>query len=153
MCGATLPPAAKRRKSAKQLCLALMAALLLCGCAPETPPDADTPEPPAHDGVFRSEFGMLSFSDDGEHVAVCFADCFAEAAGLPQGERRGTYVFKFQNGAYRYDRADTFELYLDGCAFLFQNRRQETNETAICLVSPVDARQTIRFEKQTAREE
>ena len=147
MSGATLQTAAKKRRSASRLALACLAALLLSGCVVETPPDADTPAPPAHDGLFRSEVGTLIFYGDGQSVTVRLADDFAEAADLPKGECQGTYAFKFQNGAYRYDRAEMFELYLEDETYLFQNRWQETCETAICLASPLAAGETIRFEK------
>jgi hypothetical protein len=128
--------------------LTAMALSLLSSCGKdESAPDADAPEPPAHGGVFRSEYGTLTFLGDGQSVTVFFSDDFAAQAGLPEGECLGSYVFKFRNGAYRCDRADTFELYLDGTAYQFRNRWLEMSETAICLASPLAAGETLRFEK------
>lgn len=147
MFGNTSRPAAPRRKSGKCILLMLAFVLMLSGCATEQPPAADTPEPPNHNGVFESEFGALVFNGDGESVTVRFEDEFAGEAGLPQGECQGVYVFKFHNGAYRYDKAEALEITIDGDTYTFLNDWQETNETVICLSSPIDAGERMRFER------
>ena len=127
-----------------------LAALLLSGCGKDQPPQADTPEPPPHDGVFQSACGTLTFNGDGESVAVQFEDEFARQAALPQGARQGTYAFTFHHGLYRYDKAERFSICIDGAEYSFQNHWQETDENALCLASPLTPGETIRFEKTAA---
>lgn len=141
-------PVANRQKPGKFLlflCLVLLA--FASGCSYDGPPPADTPEPPAHNGVFRSEVGTLTFYGDGERVTVCFEDSFAAEAGFPIGKWEGTYVFQFQNGAYRYDKAEVFRIFIGDIELRFQNNFQETNENLISLTSPVAANETLQFLK------
>lgn len=84
----------------KKKLLLLLAALLLCaGCAqtganPENYPyEPDTPPPAAHEGVFTSAHGTMTFSGDGESVVIDFDAALAELTGLPEGVHEGTYVF------------------------------------------------------------
>ena len=141
-------PVTKRQKPRKfllLLCLVLLA--FASGCSYDGPPPADTPEPPAHNGVFRSEVGTLTFYGDGERVTVCFEDSFAAEAGFPIGKWEGTYVFQFQNGAYRYDKAEVFRIFIGDIELRFQNNFQETNENIISVTSPVDVKETLKFTK------
>lgn len=141
-------PVAKRQKPGKFLlflCLVLLA--FASGCSYDGPPPADTPEPPAHNGVFRSEVGTLTFYGDGERVTVCFEDSFAAEAGFPIGKWEGTYVFQFQNGAYRYDKAEVFRIFIGDIELRFQHNFQETNENVISVTSPVAANETLQFLK------
>ena len=138
----------KRQKSVKfpvLLCFIYLFAVFLSGCSGDEPPNADTPEPAAHNGVFRSVVGSLTFNGDGESVIVCFEDEFAGDAGLPIGEHEGTYVFKFQQKAYRYDKAECLSIYIGEKEFSLQNIFQETNENAISVTSPVAANETLQF--------
>ncbi|MDD6101718.1 MAG: hypothetical protein PUB67_01235 [Clostridiales bacterium] len=140
----------KRQKSVKfpiLLCFIYLFAVFLSGCSGDEPPNADTPEPAAHNGVFRSVVGSLTFNGDGESVIVCFEDEFAGDAGLPIGEHEGNYVFKFQQKAYRYDKAESFCIYIGDKEYSFQNIFQETNENVISVTSPVDAKKTLQFKK------
>ena len=150
MFGIILHPVAKRQKSGKSLvllCLALLSIAFFSGCSGDEPPSADTPEPPAHNGVFCSEVGTLTFNGDGESVTVCFEDGFATEAGFPLGKCEGTYVFKFQQKAYRYDKAEYLCIYIGEKEFSFQNNFQETNENVISVTSPVDAKEKLQFIK------
>lgn len=123
-----------------------MCILLFFGCTAEQPPDADAPEPPAHSGVFRADVGTLTFNGDGNSLIVCFDEYFAKETGLSCGECEGTYVFKFNNRAYRYDKADIFEICVGG-SYAFRNIWQETNENAICLALPEKTDETVKFIK------
>lgn len=141
-------PVAKRLKSRKGIVLLFLVLLAFAsGCSYGGPPPADTPEPPVHNGVFRSEVGTLTFYGDGERVTVCFEDSFAAEAGFPIGKWEGTYVFQFQNGAYRYDKAEVFRIFIGDIELRFQNNFQETNENLISLTSPVAANETLHFLK------
>lgn len=120
---------------------------LLTGCATEQPPHADSPEPPTHSGKFVSEYGSMTFNGDGESVTIDFLPELAEATGLPTGAAEGRYVFTFQQGMYRYDKADGFELIIGECSYSFLNNFQETNENIISVTSPVDANKTLKFIK------
>lgn len=142
-------PVVKRQKSGKflvWLCLALAFFTIFSGCY-GGPPPADGPDPPAHNGVFCSEVGTLTFNGDGESITVCFEDDFAAEAGFPLGECDGTYVFRFQQKEYRYDKAEYLCIYVGEKEFRFCNNFQETNEDIISVISPVNARETLRFMK------
>lgn len=122
---------------------------LLTGCANEQPPAADSPEPPAHSGKFVSEYGSMTFNGDGESVTIDFLPELAEATGLPTGAANGQYVFTFQQGMYRYDKADVFELIIGEYSYSFLNNFQETNEKRICVLSPCDSKSNLIFEKES----
>lgn len=125
------------------------AVTLLTGCTTEQPPDADSPEPPAHIGKFVSEYGSMTFNGDGESVTIDFLPVLADATGLPAGSADGQYVFIFQKGMYRYDKADRFELNIGGRSYGFLNQFQKTNENQICVLSPCDFKSDLIFEKDT----
>ena len=129
--------------------LAAAAIALLTGCVTEQPPPADSPEPPAHSGKFVSEYGSMTFNGDGESVTIDFLPELAEATGLPTGAANGQYVFTFQQGMYRYDKADGFELIIGECSYNFLNNFQETNEKRICVLSPCDGKSNLIFEKES----
>lgn len=130
----------------KGIAALLVTLLIICGCGyVDSPPEASTPEPPAHNGTFVSDYGTMIFDGDGESVTVCFEDSFADEAGLPKGSVDGTYCFQFHNGMYRYDKAESFHLYIGGTEYQFMNDFTETNEKTISLVSPVDAADKMVF--------
>ena len=133
----------------KPLIFLAAAIAFLTGCANGQPPAADSPEPPALMGKFTSEYGSMTFNGDGESVTVCFEDDFAAEAGFPLGKCEGTYVFKFQQKAYRYDKAEYLSIYIGEKEFRLQNNFQETNENIISVVSPVAANETLQFIKIT----
>lgn len=122
--------------------------MLLTACAKEQPPAADSPEPPTHMGKFVSEYGSMTFNGDGESVVIDFLPELADATGLPTGAAEGQYVFTFQNGMYRYDKADGFALTIGEYSYSFLNNFQETNESRICLLSPCDDKSNLVFEKE-----
>ena len=127
--------------------LATVAIALLTGCATEQPPAADSPEPPAHSGKFVSEYGSMTFNGDGESVIVDFQSELAEATGLPTGAAEGQYVFTFQQGMYRYDKADGFDLIIGECSYSFLNNFQATNENIISVTSPIAEDEMLQFIK------
>ena len=129
--------------------LAAAAIALLTGCVTEQPPAADSPEPPAHSGKFVSEYGSMTFNGDGESVTIDFLPELAEATGLPTGAANGQYVFTFQQGMYRYDKADGFELIIGECSYNFLNNFQETNVNRICVLSPCNSKSHLIFEKDS----
>lgn len=132
----------------KKIVILIVAVIaLLTGCATEQPPAADSPEPPAHNGKFVSEYGSMTFNGDGESVTIDFLPELADATGLPTGAAEGRYVFTFQQGMYRYDKADGFELIIGECSYSFLNNFQETNENIISVTSPVSANKTLQFIK------
>ena len=133
----------------KTVILIAAAIALLTGCATEQPPPADSPEPLAHSGKFVSEYGSMTFNGDGESVIIDFQQELADATGLPTGAAEGQYVFTFQQGMYRYDKADSFELIIGECSYSFLNNFQETNENRICVLSPCDDKSNLIFEKDT----
>lgn len=89
----------------------------------------------------------MTFNGDGESITVCFEDDFAAEAGFPLGEYDGTYVFRFQQKEYRYDKTEYLCIYVGEKEFRFCNNFQETNEDIISVISPVNARETLRFMK------
>ena len=131
----------------KAVILLAAAIIFLTGCATEQPPAADSPEPPAHTGSFVSEYGSMTFNGDGESVVIDFQSELADATGLPTGAAEGQYVFTFQQGMYRYDKADSFKLTIGEFSYSFLNYFQETNENRICVLSPCDDKSTLVFEK------
>lgn len=146
--GMLLHTFAKRQKPGKFLlflCLVLLA--FASGCSYDGPPPADTPEPPAHNGVFRSEVGTLTFYGDGESITICFEDSFAAESDFPCGECEGTYAFKFHQKTYRYDKAEYLNIYIGEKEFSLRNNFQETNENIISVTSPVDVKETLKFTK------
>ena len=132
--------------------LVAVAITLLTGCVTEQPPAADSPEPPAHSGKFVSEYGSMTFNGDGESITVCFEDAFAAEAGFPLGECEGTYVFKFQQKAYRYDKAEYLSIYIGEKEFLLRNVFRETNENIISVMSPAAENETLQFVKSNAQD-
>ena len=133
----------------KTVILIAAAIALLTGCATEQPPHADSPEPPAHSGKFVSEYGSMTFNGDGESVIIDFQQELADATGMPAGAAEGQYVFTFQQGMYRYDKADSFKLTIGECSYSFLNIFQETNENRICVLSPCNSKSHLIFEKDS----
>ncbi len=131
----------------KTALLALICTLLLTACGGSKPPNANTPAPEAHCGVFVSEYGSLSFIGDGHSVVFDFSEELAEATGLPCGKQKGTYVFLFQHGEWRYDKAERFRIEVSGLSYDFVNYFSLTDENTITLQSPVNPEETIAFVK------
>ena len=135
----------------KRLLLLLAACLLvfLCACGnQDTPPDPGTPEPPAHAGVFTSEYGTMTFNGDGESITFDFTPELQEATGLPDGEQSGSYVFLFQHGQWRYDKAERFRITASDVSYDFINDFSMTDENTIALQSPLNGEETILFIKE-----
>ena len=136
------------KKTVVLIVLAIALLLLLCACGGrDQPPDPGTPEPPAHDGVFTSEYGTMTFNGDGESVIFDFMPELQETTGLPGGEQSGTYVFLFQHGEWRYDKAERFRISASDASYDFVNDFTVTDENTIALQSPLDGEETILFKK------
>lgn len=134
----------------KLISMILASALMLCclcACKTEEPPKEETPVPPAHSGTFVSEYGTLEFNGDGESVKVSITPELADAAGLPESEFDGTYAFTFHHNLWRYDQAERFGLTCADVTAEFINDFTKTNEDTIAFSSPIDAAQTVVFEK------
>jgi len=123
----------------------LLLSLFSCTKNIHLPPKNDTPEPPAHVGVFVSERGSMTFNGDGETVSIDFSDELAQALDLAPGKASGTYVFKFYNGQWRYDDADEFSLFIDGRPVSFSTVLGGVDENVITLMSPIDGEVYIEF--------
>ena len=104
----------------KKMILLIIVLLLLCsGCSQTVknenpgnyPYEPDTPAPAAHNGLFVSEHGTMTFSGDGEKFVIDFDAELADRTGLPEGKHEGTYAFLSgnlpPNGSFpvRYDIA------------------------------------------------
>ena len=136
------------KKTVVLIVLAIALLLLLCACGGrDQPPDPGTPEPPAHDGVFTSEYGTMTFHGDGESITFDFTPELQEATGLPGGEQSGTYVFLFQHGQWRYDKAERFRISASDASYDFINDFTVTDENTIALQSPINGEETILFKK------
>ena len=136
------------KKTVVLIALAISLLLLLCACGGrDQPPDPGTPEPPAHDGVFTSEYGTMTFHGDGESITFDFTPELQEATGLPGGEQNGTYVFLFQHGQWRYDKAERLRISASDASYDFINDFTVTDENTIALQSPINGEETILFKK------
>ncbi len=126
----------------------LLAVFLLAACgAKDTPPDSSLPEPNPHDGVFTSEYGTMTFNGDGESITFDFTPELQEATGLPGGEQSGSYVFLFQHGQWRYDKAERFRIAVSDTSYDFINVFTVTDENTIAIQSPLNGEETILFIK------
>ena len=70
-----------------------------------------------------------------------------EATGLPGGERSGSYVFLFQHGQWRYDKAERLRISASDAFYDFINDFTVTDENTIALQSPINGEETILFKK------
>ena len=132
----------------KKAAVATLLFILLCACGGrDQPPDPGTPEPPAHDGVFAGEYGTMTFNGNGESITFDFTPEFAEAVGLPTGVQSGSYVFLFQHGQWRYDKAERFRISVSDVSYDFINDFTMTDENTIALQSPMNGEETILFKK------
>ena len=112
-----------RKTILKAFCLIMMI-LLCCSCTgPDDngnyPYEPDTPAPDPHEGVFISDWGMMTFNGDGESITITVGPELAELFELPQGEYSGKYVFLSgdlpPHGSFpiRYDVAHELQLDLE----------------------------------------
>jgi len=133
----------------KFLIIPLMCILLFCAAcgAKELPPDSSLPEPEPHNGVFTSEYGTMTFNGDGESIIFDFTPELQEATGLPDGEQSGSYVFLFQHGQWRYDKAERFRITASDASYDFINDFTATDENTIVLQSPLNGEENILFIK------
>lgn len=83
------------------------------------PYEPDTPAPAAHDGVFISDYGTLTFNGDGESIKIYVGSGITDLFELPEGEYEGTYTFlsgdlpPHGSMPIRYDVAHELEIKLD----------------------------------------
>lgn len=121
--------------------------MMSCGYK-NNPPGDDTPWPANLDGEFTSEYGSLYFSGDGESVVVDFSEELAQALNCPTGKSEGTYVFLFDNKAWRYDKSDTLAISIGDSDYYFKNIFTQTNGDKIVLYLPdFNGDEPISFEK------
>lgn len=73
------------------------------------PPKADASWPEPLSGVFVSGSDTLIFYGDEKRVSWHFAEGM-DSVGL---KGTGTYVFRFDGKAWRYDASDRFDIYVD----------------------------------------
>lgn len=128
----------------------ILVALIMCslvGCSrpSDNPPQTNEPEPEKLTGTYVSEkYGFLAFNGDGNSVEVQFKNPLAETLGLDEEIHSGTYVFRFFNGAYRYDYAEDLTIYIgDEYYFFINNHTGMANMKTTCfdvisVVSPVE---------------
>lgn len=104
--------------------LILLIVIFLSSCAQNVnpgnyPKEPDGPEPEAHNGVFVSEYGVMTFNGDGKSITIDIQTDLARLFELEEGEYIGTYVFLSgllpPNGSFpiRYDAAHELEIKLD----------------------------------------
>ena len=129
----------------KQTALWRMIGLLLClcmtvclatACGNDQPPSDETPEPAPHVGMFLSEYGSLTYNGDGKTVYLDVNDAFAAASGLPAGHYYASYVYLFHNEQWRYDKAETFRITVDGKAHNFQSFPDATDSEIVAFSLP-----------------
>ena len=113
-------PARRSARRAAPIALFAALALFLAACGGVGPVDRnepyepDTPAPAPHEGTFVSAHGTMTFSGDGQTVALSFDDDLAGRLGLPAGEHEASYAFRsgyMPPHGYvdvRYDTAMTF---------------------------------------------
>lgn len=94
----------------KLLFISLLTLVALASCRlHDGPPKTDhlgaMPNP--HDGVFVSGGDTLFFNGDGKTIRWSFA----KPVKVLKSQGEGSYVFKLQNGKYRYDAAEEFGIY------------------------------------------
>lgn len=115
-----------------------LTALTACFQVYDGPPKDDgTPAPPAHNGVFTSDHGTMTFNGDGKSVTLSLDGYLADLTGLPEGEAEASYIF-FANFPphrtdYRYDRADELDITAGDVTYTFKNRIGATDKDAIRL--------------------
>lgn len=109
------------------LLLTLVSSLFIAGCSQpsDNPPSAASPEPKSLSGTYTSEeFGSMAFNGDGQTLEIQLYGNLAEEFDLNEEIHSGTYVFKFSNGAYRYDYADRLEIDIDGRSIILSNNHE-----------------------------
>ena len=127
--------------------LIIALAALLCaatvGCGSEPPPEDGTPTPANLNGAFQCRgFGRFIFNGDGQTIEMKVTEELSEATGLPEGLNDGTYVFLFDGGLWRYDKADTLQVNIADTTYRMACVPGGTNEKKITLLSE-DSRELI----------
>ncbi len=88
------------------------------------PYEPDTPTLPAHDGIFVSDYGTMTFNGDGETVLLDVGSYFSSITGIPEGKTEAVYVFLSgnlpPNGSIpiRYDTAHELEIIIGEESFV-----------------------------------
>ncbi len=119
----------------------------LYSCGEDLPPDDGTPEPPTLNGTFVCGDSKLIFNGDGRSVTTEISADFSERSGLPSGISKGTYVFLFHNGEWRYDKAESFRITAGGDSVTFPNALEITCENTVAFRLPDG--DTAKFEKSS----
>ena len=114
----------------------LLLIFALAGCGSEPPPDDGTKEPAALNGEFECRgFGRFTFDGDGKTVGMKVTKELSDATDLPEGINDGTYVFLFDGGIWRYDKADTLQINIEDKTYRIACVPGGTNENRITLLS------------------
>ncbi len=104
--------------------LFVLSAAACSSCIYDGPPnEPDSTEPPAHNGVFVSDHGSMTFNGDGRSVVIEIDKELAELTGLPEGRNEGSYSFKANTPPHtydcRWDMANEFAVTVGDKSFVF----------------------------------
>ncbi len=110
-------------------------AISLAACGSDFPPDDGTPEPRPVYGEYTGKGSILTFRDD-HIIDLNITEEFSKSSGLPAGKSTGTYVFLFHNEEWRYDKAETLRLTINGVNYPFLNAVGTTCDKAIAFYLP-----------------
>ena len=89
-------------------------------------------------------YGTLTFHTN--HIlCLDITEDFSEKSGLPAGKSNGIYVFLYRNEEWRYDKAETFRITIDGVNYLFRNAVGTTNGKTLAFYLPDGS--TVSFDK------
>ena len=158
-------------KKIVKVMICILTVMMTMGCQPVKPDnipyEPNTPAPDPHTGVFKSEYGSMTFNGDGETVVCDFSSEFAKLSGLPRGLSEGKYVFLSgdlpPNGsvAVRYDVAHELEITVNDISVVLdlgiaardgssaQSGVDTVSENRIPVLFRIDGKMmTVSFEKE-----
>ncbi len=98
---------AEKMKRPFHLLILCFVSIVFIGCRiQDRPPKLNTPEPPAHNGVFVNGKDTLWMNGDGKSIRWHFEKAVPNIGQSGRGE----YVFLLSHGKYRYDAAEYFRI-------------------------------------------
>ena len=101
------------------------------------PSRTDAVLPPAHDGVFVSDFGTMTFNGDGRSVVIDAGEYFSVITGIPCGTSEGSYRFlsaadsSGERVPVLYDRAEEFEITIGSESYVLRTGIAVNNGNAV----------------------
>lgn len=128
----------------------IMLAVFLLGsaaCIQDGPPKEDTPAPSPLNGRFVYMDSSMVFNGDDISIDIDISTELAGVTGLPQGKSSGTYVFIYQNGKYRYDKAEYFRIMTGGKTYQFRNSVSLTDQSIIAFYNDSVSNTAVIFRK------